>query len=313
MIALDYASCLKQVSVTSLHTGGVCSCCKDDSTKDLGETIVEEDKFIEEELVLAALLLLNWNLAIAGTELEEVLAKGLKNNNSGQLNAALEKANYWVDTAYEDYGQPVEIKSTLEKTMLVGLLIYGSSTVWGAINKSRKKVIGGLEKQTAFWMNNYFRRIVHPAILSAVSSNVTGLVVTDYAAATAQAIKLGLFNTASYWRTVANVQVSRAHHYGVLRGAQYRRMRGYRWVSVLDKRTTPYCRSMNGREFWVSNGVNFLEQLSEMNGEQAREFAPWPPSNTDPASMSERDLVLAGWHLPPVHANCRSTVRATYR
>jgi hypothetical protein len=313
---LDYQSCLKAVTNATPYMGGECMCCQkaDTSTVILpGETINEKDTFIEEELALAALLLLGWNTAVFKTGLEKILQGGLIHNNNGELNASLEKATYWIDEAYDEYAEDKKVKSTLEKTMLIGLLIYGSNGVWKAIGKTRVKMINGFANQVRYWMNNYFSRIVHPAILSSVTSSVTGLAVTDYAAAAARAIELGLFDTAPYWRTVANVQVSRSHHYGILRGAQSRKMRGYKWISVLDKRTTPYCRSMDGREFWVSNGLDFLEQISTMDGPQAKEFAPWPSAKVDTTKLTERELVAIGWHLPPAHANCRSTVKAVYR
>ncbi|MGK3946915.1 hypothetical protein ABK046_52185, partial [Streptomyces caeruleatus] len=65
-----------------------------------------------------------------------------------------------------------------------------------------------------------------------------------------------------YWRLVANQASSRAYHYGLTRAGLSLGYTGYRLDAVIDKATTPVCRSLDGKVFWLADAVQRLEKLA---------------------------------------------------
>jgi len=113
----------------------------------------------------------------------------------------------------------------------------------------------------------------------------------------------------SYWNVVASASMVRARSYGAVSGMGGAGVTRFRFRAIMDERTSPICRSMNGQIFTIEQGQQHIASVSQTQGQQLKDAAPWvPPSEV--AGKSSADLAAMGVMLPPVHGNCRSTVVA---
>jgi len=85
---------------------------------------------------------------------------------------------------------------------------------------------------------------------------------------------------------------------------------------VLDGRTCPVCNLMNGKVFPVNTAKLRLEsQLSINDPLELKAVAKWPSQTKSGIakleSMSDSELISAGWDTPPYHPRCRGVLRRT--
>ena len=295
--------------------GATCSChvCKVATPKG-GETVPKDDKFIAEELALAATLLKLWEDAVASTGIVDSITTAGATRNTHTISTALDNADVSLSQTIFDDGDGEATKDTmgtLRKTLLVGMLLSGAAlTDYSRLMVSINRLLGGFTAQVRYFSNQYFTRIAHPALMDAVLSAGTSLTgLEDYGKVLADEMAKAIWNTGPYWRIVANQTTSRAHHYGILRGAQEQGKLGYKLVAVLDRRTTELCRNLDGKEFWVADGIAHLERIAETEPEDIAKVAPWVKAE-DVKDKSASDLSTMGVLVPPFHANCRTTLVA---
>lgn len=148
----------------------------------------------------------------------------------------------------------------------------------------------------------------------------------------------------AYWYLMGNVGVQRARSFAKLSAFEDAGVTEYEIMAVLDNRTTPQCRYMDGRIYKVTDGQAIRDNAeSSSNPEQVRQSYPWirfsssqakqgldalyvdkpggrmylPQSTMNPKNLtspvkgplnSNEELVLASTvPLPPYHGNCRTT------
>ena len=85
----------------------------------------------------------------------------------------------------------------------------------------------------------------------------------------------------------------------------------YRLTAVLDGRTSPFCRIIDGREFSVASASKqVLDSLMVQNPEDLKEVQPWPDQSKDAIAeyeqMSDDELIALGLNIPPFHPFCRT-------
>lgn len=125
-------------------------------------------------------------------------------------------------------------------------------------------------------------------------------------------------NVEGYSEIVVSNIANRGRNMGFLSSFADAGIEVYRWNSVLDERTSEQCVFMNGREFPVSRGVSFMDELSATETpEQVKGVAPWQSANqlektagTGSFAKQNQNLSSAGIMLPPIHGRCRSVVEA---
>lgn len=112
---------------------------------------------------------------------------------------------------------------------------------------------------------------------------------------------------------IASLNASRLATYGFTAEATIRSIRDYKLVAILDGRTSPFCRMINGRTFKVIDArTKILQVLSVQNPDDLRMVQPWP--NQSKGSIEElskldpSELVERGFHIPPFHPCCRTLV-----
>ena len=143
-----------------------------------------------------------------------------------------------------------------------------------------------------------------------------------------------------YWDVVASSFIGNGRTYAQMSAFAEAGIDTYRWVSVNDQHTTPYCRFMDGRVFSVRSALDQFDALDRLEDPEAvKDARPWVReaidretgastlfatkggarvvlatglpaeggSMTYRARVSDPELEALGVSLPPAHALCRST------
>ncbi|MGB0685655.1 MAG: hypothetical protein ACPGQD_05655, partial [Planctomycetota bacterium] len=114
----------------------------------------------------------------------------------------------------------------------------------------------------------------------------------------------------SYFDVVASSAIVRARSFGAVAGMVDAGVATYRYVSVLDERTSDVCRHLHGKVWTVEQAVGQAMRVMVADGpEDMKAAAPWP-RYADVAELDEDGLAAMGVILPPVHGRCRSTIVA---
>lgn len=173
------------------------------------------------------------------------------------------------------------------------------------------RVVDSTLESVKHYAQKYFDTVLRPGIQSRITTVLENTPVTDVPSAAAlQSAVTKAFKAQGYWKTVANAAVSRVYHYAFLKTAQLSGYRGYKWVSVVDTRTSEVCLTLNGLEFWVADAVNTLESMAATEDpEAATKLMPWRNS-VETTGLSAPELRAAGYVVPPAHPHCRSTLVA---
>lgn len=273
--------------------------------EDIGEN--GGDNFKDDELAIAALLAaLMWQ---RGKQFKGPLFDLLATQNAdvGKIDDAL--------VAFEtDMGGKLtkaEIKDF--RLMIDNLLNTGAREISnGVIDK-----VSFNTASDALWLRleesveNFARRFITPAVrkgIENIRANTPGLEPHVYS--DVQLLIDSRLQGTGYWDIVANSTASRGYHYGMLKAAQAQSFKTYMFVAVLDDRTTPICRAMNGKIFKVADAVNIMEEAFAADDlETYKDIMPWVTNDDGVAEADPSVLTQAGILVPPLHALCRSTIR----
>jgi hypothetical protein len=115
----------------------------------------------------------------------------------------------------------------------------------------------------------------------------------------------------------SSLQMSRVAGYGFSFEAYTRGITTYDISEVMDKRTCPVCRRMDGMTFVVEDALVKLDMLIRITDpEELKLLAPFPKQDKDSLklmdAMDSRELRDRGWDTPPFHPRCRG-VLVTHR
>lgn len=150
---------------------------------------------------------------------------------------------------------------------------------------------------------------------------------------------------ADYWRVVSSAFMGRARAATQVSAFADAKIERYRWVSVLDGKTTIQCRFMDGKTWSTARAMDTLKSVVESaEPEQIRNLQPWMEKGKDEdgntilyyknldgsrhvvadvirsgvgraddrgefkARMKDGDLESAGMSCPPLHRTCRSLI-----
>jgi GNAT superfamily N-acetyltransferase len=108
----------------------------------------------------------------------------------------------------------------------------------------------------------------------------------------------------------SSLHTSRVSAYGFTAEADVLGLDEYQISEQLDNRTCPVCRLMHGKKFKVKDARALLEvTVRTQNAEELKSHQPWPKQSKEAlglmSKMTSRELVDAGWHVPPFHPHCR--------
>lgn len=136
-----------------------------------------------------------------------------------------------------------------------------------------------------------------------------------------------------YWNIVGSAWVNRARNWSTLRTLDDVEIEHFVILAVMDERTSPFCRLMNGRTFEVKRQLDLMEEIAHDDDLDAlKKRSPWLRSRVSERDepeigfvkggrftaigqagklvLSESQIQAAGVALPPYHGLCRTTVGA---
>lgn len=225
------------------------------------------------------------------------------------LGKALEKLDPILRGAWT-MGTDKRVTQTIDALTSQGAIRAGDYAAFKRL-PTRLTIQEGMVASAKYFTNGYFNRIVLPAMVNDINAKIaSGAPLDDTFLRSLRASMESRLKSVPYWRTVANQAASRAYHYGLTRAGMAQGYMGYRFTAVLDDRTTATCRHLHGKIFWLADAVAHLEKIARIPPEEIKTAAPWA-SFDDVKDKDSAMLVASGFHMPPLHANCRSTVALT--
>lgn len=223
------------------------------------------------------------------------------------LNKAIEEVTPEFSSVFSHKDTESKVATALEGAITAGSAMAGDAKIAGEFFRANV-ILDDMVKAAKYYTNNYFNRMVVPQLQAIVHE---ALLTGQLDSTTYQAIRTVMsdrLKSVPYWRIVANAAASRSYHYGAIRAGQALGRRGYQIVAVLDTKTSDICRSMNGKQFWVADGVLQASRAAEAEDEAIKNVAPWlQPSEI--IGLSNDELRQMGFIVPPFHGGCRSTIK----
>jgi hypothetical protein len=266
------------------------------------------EEFKEEEEELAAQIA--YGVYAAGAAGAATLVSSIKNANGStdRMIAAIDDyAQDFKEIAAEGTTLAKNIEKTVDKTIKKAANTYGSAEV---VEEFAEKLAikNGLVKSTKHYTNEFFESTISPRLYTLVekySDHKDEALLIDKVE---KLISKNLLQEAPYWKVVSNANISRAHQYGVLKSASKSGYSGYIIRAVIDNRTTEICQNLNGREFWISDGLALLENIVSADETTIKDVAPWVTTGEEVEGKTTDELKAQNHLVPPFHANCRSQV-----
>ena len=201
-------------------------------------------------------------------------------------------------------GMQTQVRRNLATTLLSGA---HQVSALGSIkrDKGRLSILDGLTKNVEFYTEAYYRRIVEPKLRAFIVANKKSATFErDFN----QLVKRSLLETQRYWTSVADTVAGRAYTYGMLKGAKMRGHTRFELVAVIDERTTDFCRSIDGKTFKIDDGLESIEGLANLRGNNIL-HGPW--SLVSEGKTSSKQMKATGFMTPPFHSHCRTRLHVS--
>jgi hypothetical protein len=178
-----------------------------------------------------------------------------------------------------------------ETAELIELAIVGTAEkldldILTSLNLVDERVVNfALRSQAAFLRNEFGQRQVAFAnrAREIVASGLRrGLDPAAMGRELEQGLTAAALNrSSSYYRNVASIWANRARSYGLLTGMDRGGIAFYRFVAVMDRRTTEQCRFMHNRQFSVARGLEQFQQVAASQPEDISEIMPFMARGKD--------------------------------
>jgi hypothetical protein len=260
------------------------------------------------EMELAASLALAEDALSLVPRVEDIILPHLKEDlRADQVYDAMDRANsLWRNESFKE-----ETSTKWEEAIALALAV-GVVTANDAVfvpREFRTGMINGMNRAAKYYTNEFFNTQVMPSLYGAVDRVLYGDQTGAKAAFTLVRETLDKrLKSVPYWNVVANAATSRSYHYGMLRAGQFAGKSSFRYVAVMDKRTSDICTNMNGREWTISVGLNLMQRvINAEHPEDLKTITPWMKYQ-DMKNLDESALAEAGVIVPPLHGRCRSTI-----
>jgi SPP1 gp7 family putative phage head morphogenesis protein len=195
-------------------------------------------------------------------------------------------------------------------------------------DKPRQEALDWLVKHDRFWIGKVFPEHLSKDFRDTIVDGLNrGLGRKDIGRRLRESVlgKPGLPAKQEYYTRIASTSVNRARNWGAVFSLQTAGFTEYEIRAVMDERTSPICRFMNGKVFRVQEAVNQVERALSSPPSAIESIAPWPRydakrgdhylsvdgSRRYLSGKSSRWMANRGLSLPPYHANCRATYIVT--
>jgi len=283
------------------------------------------DEWLTDELLLAALLAtLVFERAKPGRD--DLLPLLTVNPDMGRVMDAIDRLDDDM-AGVVDKAARAQIDAAIARAINIGALqipngaisptpadVAGLGTVM-EVYPSVTTAAASIAGTTAWTADNFWSRFLGPALRREIER--TREATPPPPPVDLRPVQLYLDNRlkgTAYWDLVANAGASRAYHYGYAKTARINGYLRYRFVAVMDDRTTEICRAMSGKVFEVQSALDIMEAgfaATEFDPLAIADFMPWPSESEAPQILasSSAALAAAGILIPPMHPYCRSTIQ----
>lgn len=167
-----------------------------------------------------------------------------------------------------------------------------------------------------YWIGNYYNRQVSDTLASVVAEGMEeGLGRKDIG----EKIR-GFFDEdnypgvgskpEAYWRGLAANAMNRTRNFAMIQAYDEVGVTKLQIVAVMDERTSPVCRMLNGRVVLLSTAAGQRDMLMAADDpEDVKTISPWVPAK-DLEGLSTKAITEKGVIMPPYHFHCRTQVVA---
>lgn len=292
--------------------------------KRLVETTLEELGLVQKqepgyshirlELELAELLKSIWEEHVVralGKAVERVRAA--RENLENEVAAAMEVFR-------EELGESLAAKSRsgLEKLLYAAYRlgreeIGQEALIRVAFDQQDRWTLDALNTHSIYWVGSYYDRFLGFRI-TGIADDLLRQGLGRKELADALRVQLGetLAEGYSYWDVLASAVIQRSRAIGGVNSLVAADVKSYRILAMLDERTCPVCRVMDGKVFTISHAVELRDRLLQATSpEDVKNIAPWITGDQltlDWLGRATPDEIAAkGMNLPPFHGRCRCT------
>lgn len=213
-------------------------------------------------------------------------------------------------TLGEEFGAVVreDIDRLLDKSYRKGkrdvLTTVKLPIVVGAIDT---EAIEWLQDHHMYWVRNFYSKHVSGGIADIIADGmVQGLGRAEIGdmleGALANYKGIGV-NPPAYWRGLAANGMNRSRNFGQIQGFVDAEIRELEILAIIDERTSPICRELNGKIISTQAGVRQRNALMNATSpEEVKEIAPWR------SAEEVKNMAPDNVGMPPYHFHCRTTV-----
>lgn len=268
----------------------------------------EDDPWYEDEEELV--LLLAFLYANRFGRHKDTLVASVEANLQGTGNSALSLVDDIADSGGRLLGgsELESVRDVLTRTQGKGLSVVTGDNLTAGARITLADVVEWEAENIEFYANKYFREHAAPRIKRNVQRVLDGdKTVKEFS----DLLTAEFGETNQYWRTTGNQSIIRSYNYGILKAGEMNGLTGYILIAVLDSRTSRICRHLDGKEFWISDGVAHYESVLRATPDSIKELHPWVTPEQEDLLLEADSVLLSSSKIlvPPFHANCRTTLQ----
>jgi len=267
----------------------------------------EEFKGNEEEMAA----IIAYGIYLAGHDNVDELETAIEESNGVQelmMGAIATFGVGFIAVAADQTTLFKNIENQVFESIKTGASLVGDSSFINDVSE-QLAVREGIAASIQYSTNEFYDAVVAPKLTKTVAKFTEHGSLATTLKQINTIIDKNILEESAYWKVVANAHVSRAHHYGLLRASYEAGYTGYYLQAVIDDRTTHICRSLNGKTFWVADGLEFIERAVKADETNVKDVAPWVTDVAEVQGQTPAQLKEASVLVPPFHANCRTTLQ----
>ena len=207
-----------------------------------------------------------------------------------------------------------QVAKTVTETMKAAYFLGKNSTtrgleLQGSTALIDQKTLAWCSQDCTYWIGRHYTDDIKNKIVSIVVDDATQWGGGQVEAGERLKAEFGqtFQRSDAYWRGLAGTVLSRSRNFGCVAGYEEAGVATYEILAVMDERTSPICRYMNGKVFTVKDAANLRDTiLNSKRPDDVRKNHPWLRLD-QVQGLSDDELVKMGQALPPYHFFCRTT------
>ena len=242
-------------------------------------------------------------------EMGKTLKRLLRMVQGGEISASTMAV--MLDTVKETIHAPLDDLVELDRIRDLAYEIGkdGVKKPHGVVNSTElvdQRALEWARKDNKYWIGNHFEDIGDRLREKLPEYIQQGMGSVEAGEQLEQLFGAEYGRNKSYWRGFAASAINRSRTFGEISGYEEAGVATYEILAVMDERTSPVCKFMNGKVFKVKTAANVRDDIINSLPEMVKTNHPWL-SFKDVQNMTDEQLQAAGFVMPPFHFHCRTT------